>query len=231
MGGDQHHIAFARHDAPAHGDAGGTAHGGIGVPKPQPAGQRVGICHAQGGGGKTCGVDDGAGTDRDARLVHQHQATIRAQGAKYLRWGVGDNPVDGQAARAGLYKVGAAARRNGETLPVDRRVAGAGAVLGGDGEFVADTHHAGLADNGDAATGVGAGCTRQCGECGSQGQGEHGWLQLPLARRHDFGLKAVGLGHRRVFAALGNGPCTPRARPKYPLNVREYVPCVIPHSG
>ena len=108
---------------------------------------------------------------------------------------------------------------------------GASAVLGGDGEFVAGTHHAGLADDGDAATGVGAGCTWQRGESAGQGQGECGWLQVPLPRLHVFGLKAVGLGHRRVFAAHGNGPCTPRAQPKYPLNVREYVPCVIPHSG
>ena len=119
MGGDQHHVAFARHDAPTHRDAGGTAHGGIGITKTQPPGQRVGICHAQGRSGKTCGVDDGAGTDRDARLVHQHQATIRAQAAEYLRRGVGDDAVDGQAAGAGLHEVGAAARGYGETLPVD----------------------------------------------------------------------------------------------------------------
>ncbi len=129
---------------------------GTAIAKAQFSGQRVGVCHVQGRCGKACGVYHSTGAYGNARLVHQHQVSVAAQGAKELRRCIGHHPVDGGAVAAGLLEVGGVANWDGETLPVDGRLVGAGSVLGGDEQFVGlGDIKGGLALNNHATCGVG----------------------------------------------------------------------------
>ena len=187
---DQHHVAIACSDATAHRDATRTSHAGIHITKPQPTGQRIGIAHAQSRSGEAGGVYDRPGAHGNAGLVDQHQAAVGGQITKQGRGGVGNDAIDGGAGGAGLHKGGAGAGRDGETLPVDGRMAGAGAVLGGDLELVGGRVADGrLAMNGYTAGGQGLSQGRARLGCKPSGQcqRQHSRLECPMPARGSRG--------------------------------------------
>ena len=80
---------------------------------------------------------------------------VAAQGAKNLRWRLGEHTVDHRAGGVGLGKVGGIALGDRECLPVDGRVALPCPILGGDRQLVAHSGHLGRANDGNAASRVG----------------------------------------------------------------------------
>ena len=79
--GNQHGVAAAGQNAALHRDA---CRGHRGIAKAQPPGQRVGVAHAQGRGGKTSGIHQRTRAHGNAGLVDQHQVPVAGQGAKQL---------------------------------------------------------------------------------------------------------------------------------------------------
>ena len=149
----QHHVAVMHADAAVHAQG---RHAAQAIAKTQPSCERIRVAHAQGRRCKAGGVDDGPSADRNAGLVHQHYASVGRQAAEDAGGRIGDDPVYHGAAGARLLEHRAVTCADRKTLPVDGRMVGTRAVLGGDLELVrgrgAGAH---LAVYGHPATGVG----------------------------------------------------------------------------
>ena len=200
VGAKHHHVATAGQHLAQHRH---VARRCGAVAKTQAARQRVGIGHPEGGRGKARSVYHRACAYGNARLVDQHQVAVATQRAKELGWGVGNDPVDGGAGRGGLLEKGATAQRDGETLPVDGRVAGACAVLGGHQKLVTGGCIGGLADDGHATHGVGF-CYQRHSAPRKRHAGREDFKPEPASthchgpsspRRHTTGVATANLGH------------------------------------
>ena len=97
--------------------------------KPQPTGHGVGVAHSQRRCGEACGVDNRTHPHGDARGIHQNQPAVGTEGAEDCTRIRPGHAVDGSAGAARLGEPGGGAGRHAETLPVDRGVAAARAVL------------------------------------------------------------------------------------------------------
>ena len=197
----QHHIAAAGQDAALHRNARATR---CAVTKTHAPSQGIGVAHAQRRCGEAGAVDHGAGTDRDARLVDQHQIAVAAQGAENLRRVIRHHAVDGGATDVGLLKIGGAAGRNGKALPVDRRVVAQGAVLCRHRQLVALVQHAGLTDDSAATAGVG-----QCiGGSSKPGAGNSDGQRTQTDHTRVPAITALPARARAATAGAGNfGHC------------------------
>ena len=127
---NQHHIATPGDDVAIHHQSRAAA------TKPQPPSHRIGLRHAQCRCREPRCVHHRASTHGDTRLIHQHQLAVARQRAKKLRRRIGDDPVDRQTARIGLYKVSRVAAADGEAVPVDGRVVAIGSVSRGNGQAI-----------------------------------------------------------------------------------------------
>ena len=141
---DQHHVAAAREHLPV--DLHDSARGAVAA-EHQPAGQGVGVAHAQRGRREAGRIHHRTRADGDARRIHHHQPAIGTKRPEDRGGVMARHAIDRRARGVGLAEVGDAAAGHRKALPVDGGVSGSRPVARRDDERLALLLQAGLAVN------------------------------------------------------------------------------------